>query len=225
MLKFIALSILIFLGLVGVSNAAGLFGNLSQVIQIDERLLEALNKSDEELLARTVSEARRKEQVFAVRGDALKITDERLTAEREAEQAILDNLAEVATLKEHAQNLADSNKELKSKLERQRLELAELSAQLEADKDQIRLREDLHEKKIDLYNDSFQKLQNEKAKLALDQEKLQKKTDAYQTGLWASLGAIFIGLLTVVMKLPTARLEKEKLRKEILLIDQQLGEV
>jgi len=74
------------------------------------------------------------------------------------------------------------------------------------------------------HNSAAAALENEKALLENEKTAIEGKAFLYSMGFWASIGAIAIGCVSALMRLPTVTLEREKLRKEIELLARKIAD-
>ena len=170
--------------------------------------LEADEKEKEEEIRKAAAEEELKKREMFLKEEEKKIAKQ--------EKLRLQRLKEAETLKFQAKALVDKSSSLKVKLQSKENQLNELKLQLEAEKQQLKLEKKAHIK-------ASIALQEEKNLISMQKIAIENKAFLYSMGFWSSLGAIALGLLGIIMRVPTIRLEREKLRKEILHLERQLS--
>ena len=198
--------IIIFLPLIFCQNASGgIFRDFDR--QIREAKNEA-TQARENAAKQKVEEGDRRKAAKVTKIESEKFRAEELEIAAKRENRRLQSLQQTKQLKVEAKKLVEKNAGLQTELKNRENDLNEIKLQLEAEQLQLQLEKDA----------------NSKAALALktEKEELEERSFLYSMGFWSSLGAIMLGLMTLVLRLPTLRLEREKLRNEIQLLAKQL---
>ncbi len=198
--------IIIFLPLIFCQVASGgIFRDYDR--QIEEAKTKAVQARENAAKQKVEEKVRRKAaEAKNIESEKLRAVELENTAKRE--KLRLQNLQQTEQIKAEAKKLIEKNAGLQTELKNRENDLDEIKLQLEAKQRQLQLEKDAHSK----------------AALALktEKEELKERSFLYSMGFWSSLGAMMLGLMTLVLRLPTLRLEREKLRNEIQLLAKQL---
>ncbi len=199
--------IIVFLPLIFCQVASGsIFRNYDR--QIEEAKTEAI-QARENAARQEIEEKDRRKAAEAKKIESEKFRAEELRISAEHEKLRLQNLQQTKQLKVEAKKLVEMNAGLQTELKNRENDLDEIKLQLEAEQKQLQLEKDAHSK--------------DALALKTEKEELEERSFLYSMGFWSSLGAMMLGLMTLVLRLPTLRLEREKLRNEIQLLAKQLG--
>jgi DNA repair exonuclease SbcCD ATPase subunit len=196
----------------------GRSGDVRQKLQreVDRAQREAEQSIEKATEERKAEESRRKSfEAAMLQQEKVRADEARRAAEQETKRLQAINDAEV--LKREAQMLAQQNAALEAELRNRQDELDEAILRLDAEARQLQLEKESH-------NSAAAALENEKALLENEKTAIEGKAFLYSMGFWASIGAIAIGCVSALMRLPTVTLEREKLRKEIELLARKIAD-
>ena len=198
--------IFIFLPLIFCQNASGgIFRDYNR--QIEEAKTEAVQARKNATKQKVKEESRRKTaEVKKIESEKFRAEEFKIAARQETIR--LKSLQQTKQLKVEAKKLVEQNAGLQTELKNRENDLDEIKLQLEAEQRQLQLEKNAHSKSA--------------LALKVEKEALVSRSFLYSMGFWSSLGAIMLGLMTLVLRLPTLRLEREKLRNEIQLLAKQL---
>jgi len=188
------------------------FKKIQDSIENEQKKAASALKNAEE--AKKAEAARRKAAKEASQKDDVRRAEEAKKAAAK-EQARIQAINKAEILKKESESLIDKNTKLNLELQKQKEKLEEFNLQLASDEEQLQF-------KKTAYDNSLSALENEKLILEKQKDYIENRAFLYSMGFWTSIGAIALGCVTIVLRLPTMMLEREKLRKEILLLAQQL---